>query len=329
MPHGIVRISSPSRLHFGLLAFGQPSGRQYGGVGLMLDRPRVELSVSAASHFSARGFAIERVKRLTRRWADARQQGVMPGCQIRVEELPPWHVGLGSGTQLALSVARGLDEFHGRPAVEPSELALIMGRGKRSAIGTFGFASGGLVSDPGKVAGEPIAPFAQQISAPAAWRYVLIQLRESDGLSGETETTAFQEMDMVPLAVTGQLEEELHDRLVPSFKAGDYLNFSESVYRYGKLAGGCFAQFQAGAFASPRIGELVEYVRELGVPGVGQSSWGPTIFAVTQGTREADRLVARLADYYGDVIEGIRVSAADTRGAVIRREVGAEQRATT
>ena len=42
-----VSVSAPTRLHFGLLAFGNQEGRNFGGVGLMLKKPRIKIKVKA------------------------------------------------------------------------------------------------------------------------------------------------------------------------------------------------------------------------------------------------------------------------------------------
>ena len=40
-----VRVRAPSRLHFGLLAFGDSAPRQFGGVVAMIDRPETHVLV--------------------------------------------------------------------------------------------------------------------------------------------------------------------------------------------------------------------------------------------------------------------------------------------
>ena len=44
----LVEVTASSRLHFGLFSFGHCQGRQFGGVGVMLDKPAVELHIQAA-----------------------------------------------------------------------------------------------------------------------------------------------------------------------------------------------------------------------------------------------------------------------------------------
>ncbi|MEX0710858.1 MAG: hypothetical protein WD278_00825, partial [Pirellulales bacterium] len=41
-----VHVTAPSRLHFGMLAFGQAGARQFAGVGAMIDSPGVRLSIA-------------------------------------------------------------------------------------------------------------------------------------------------------------------------------------------------------------------------------------------------------------------------------------------
>ena len=70
--------------------------------------------------------------------------------RITVEEAPPEHSGFGTGTQLALAVGRAVS------SLPTEEVARVTGRGRRSAIGTHGFATGGLLADGGRKDG--IAP---------------------------------------------------------------------------------------------------------------------------------------------------------------------------
>ena len=66
--------------------------------------------------------------------------------------------------------------------------------------------------------------------------------------------------------------------------------FGEAVFRFGTLAGECFASAQGGVFASPQIAGLVAAIRGFAIAGAGQSSWGPTVFAVAADEAEAQRL---------------------------------------
>src|SRR4051794_19352028 len=48
-----LRLQTPSRLHFGLLSWGSESSRQFGGVGLMIDAPGLEIHAEPAGSWRA------------------------------------------------------------------------------------------------------------------------------------------------------------------------------------------------------------------------------------------------------------------------------------
>ena len=79
--------------------------------------------------------------------------------------------------------------------------------------------------------------------------------------------------------------------MLPAAAANDCDAFGESVYRYGVRAGMCFAQQQGGPFANPQLQDWVAAIRRRGVRGVGQSSWGPTLFALLPSQADAEELV--------------------------------------
>jgi predicted sugar kinase len=93
--------------------------------------------------------------------------------------------------------------------------------------------------------------------------------------------------------------------------------FGDAVHEFGRLAGECFSVVQGGPFASPEIASLVDSIREFGVPGAGQSSWGPTVFAITPTEDEAQRLAEWLRGRYDETKHEIVVSRPDNRGATI------------
>ena len=109
----VVRVSAPSRLHFGLLSLGAQDRRQYGGAGVMIDAPGLRLSLRPAERLAAAGPLAERALALARRFAAQSGLGEEPSVQIDVEAAAPEHAGLGTGTQLALSIAAGIDRLAG------------------------------------------------------------------------------------------------------------------------------------------------------------------------------------------------------------------------
>lgn len=288
-----VRVRTPCRLHFGMFGFGQPVGPKYGGVGLMIEPTAVEATISAADRFVVVGDHAERARRVAKIVCDRWQLRGLPPCQIEIAA-PPDHVGLGVGTQLALAVAAGLRRFVKLPPQTAAELSTATGRGRRSAVGTYGFELGGLIVDAGKLPGEAIGRLAERVAMPDGWRIVLLRHADARGLAGEREAAAFSHLPAVPTSVTERLWRITYDQMLPAAKSADCRAFGEAVYEFGRLSGSCFAAAQGGPFASRAIEELVDAIRAADVAGVGQSSWGPTVFAVVPDDDEAQRLVQTL-----------------------------------
>jgi beta-RFAP synthase len=218
----------------------------------------------------------------------------MPHCNIEIRSAIPSHAGLGSGTQLALAIAAGLSAFCNLPGQSPQELALSVGRGLRSAVGTYGFAFGGLIVEQGKRPDEPISPLDCRLDLPDDWRFVLVRPQGLSGLAGDDETRAFGALPQVSPDLSEQLTALARDRLVPAAATADFGSFADSLFEYGRLSGECFATRQGGPFNGPLLTSIVQQIRDMGHSGVGQSSWGPTIFVLAPSQHAAERLVTDL-----------------------------------
>lgn len=315
MAQRVVRVTAGSRLHFGMLSFGQPRARQFGGAGVMISAPVTRLaiiesdadtwraatqgggtgSMPAALCPNVSGPMADRVAEFVTRLSRQAAWWRPAPFQIVVEAVPPAHAGLGSGTQLGMALAMGLAAWCDAPPQSAAALAQEVGRGRRSAVGVHGASLGGLIVEGGKLHDAEISPLVSRIALPDNWRFLLILADHSEGLCGEAEQQAFARLPPVPAEVTAALCRELVCELAPAAARGDFERFSESLYRYGRLAGECFAARQGGAYASPEIEQFVMRCRDLGARGVGQSSWGPTVFALCRDDAQAAALSANLA----------------------------------
>ncbi|MCA9174931.1 MAG: hypothetical protein KDB14_10665 [Planctomycetales bacterium] len=288
-----VTVQAGCRLHFGLFSFGG-EGRQFGGVGAMLDSPQVDLRISASSHFECKGVHATRVESFRNRFFSHHASLPTP-CLIEVLEAPPEHQGLGLGTALGMSVAAGLRAWLGMSPGNAGELAASVGRGLRSAVGAHGFLLGGMIAEQGRAAGEDqLSPLTHHLLPPSQWRFVLISPPSVPGLSGLQEQAAFDSLPAIGPARRQQLVTLAEQRLLPAAAAGDFAEFAESLHQFGKLAGECFAPIQGGPFNGPLVSGLVRWLRARGVLGVGQSSWGPTVYALVEDEAAAKALVERV-----------------------------------
>ena len=312
-----ISVKAPSRLHFGMLCFGDPRGREFGGVGVMIDAPELALQISPSDHLEVTGPLSDRTLDFVNCVWDTWSLGGTLGCRIEIVSAPRAHVGLGVGTQLGLAIAAGLNAFLGRPELGPEELAQSVKRGARSSVGTHGFMQGGLIVESGKRHAREISPLVTRVEFPEAWRFVLVCPSDQNGLSGQDEEKAFRTLPPVPASTTDGLCREVLLHLIPAARQGCFDEFSESLFRYGRLAGDCFAKSQGGTYATPRVEQLVGSIRQMGVQGVSQSSWGPTVFAVLPDEQAATALVQQLHEQpTADRLE-IVVTKANRTGARI------------
>ena len=317
-----LTVTAPSRLHFGLWSLAGDASRQFGGVGVMVDQPGVQLTIEPAPVLSASGPLAERALFFARRWAEFHRLPE-PHCALEIVSGPPDHIGLGTGTQLALAVGAGLCELHQLEIESPEQLAASVGRGLRSAVGAYGFLFGGLIVEQGKLPGEPVSPLDCRLDLPAEWRFLLARPLGIAGLAGEDEAAAIGGLPAVPAATTNQLMALAYEQLLPAAVTANFPAFAEATFRYGRLAGEIFTARQGGPYNGPVLTALVERIRDLGFPGVGQSSWGPTIFVACPSQAEAQRLsTALLEDTTKQSLETIIARPCRNGAQIVRRALG-------
>jgi len=302
----MTRVTAPSRLHFGLFhvpsarrpesdGAAESSVREFGGVGLMIDLPGVVVSARPAASWQFEGPLASRAQVYAHRFVTAADPPAGP-LQVLVERCPAEHTGLGVGTQLGLAVAKALAVEAGTPDLTAAVLAKRVGRGDRSAIGVHGFDAGGFIVEPGKVPGEALSPLLTRVRLPDNWRVAVFAPSGDDRWHGSREQEAFARAVETPR--TAGLTDALHrialQGMLPAAVAGDLPAFGEAVHEFNRRAGEPFAAAQGGAYAGPNVADMVAAVRDLGVTGVGQSSWGPAVFAVVGSADEAAWLVQEL-----------------------------------
>lgn len=291
----MIRVVGPSRLHFGLFRVpvageAEAGARAFGGVGLMIEQPGVVVDVRPAESSQFEGALASRAQVFATRFMLALPEERRRAFQVLVERCPAEHTGLGVGTQLGLAVAKALAVASGEPELASAELAARVGRGERSAIGVHGFDRGGLLVDAGKLPGEAVSPLLAHVSLPDEWRVVLFTPPVTNRWHGDHERRAFATASAGDPDALRKLAE---DEILPAARNGDVDAFGEAIYTFNRKAGEPFSVAQGGVYASREIADLVADVRACGVRGVGQSSWGPTVFAVAPDSDTALSLVLR------------------------------------
>jgi beta-RFAP synthase len=235
---------------------------------------------------------------------------------------PLEHIGLGVGTALGMAIAKVVNPEHwafdhsfGSESLNDERLARLAGRGKRSGIGVEGFTSGGFIADDGKLDDE-LPQLGVRLGFPPDWRVVLVRPPTPPVWYGDRERTAFarnRPADQA-LALTDRLRSLAYNTVVPAVQGTDFDTFAASIFEFNRLAGEPFHDDQGGPYAGPEVACVIDELIEMGAVGVGQSSWGPTVFAFCRDADEADHMATRARDRFSSATEVI-VTAANNTGA--------------
>jgi beta-ribofuranosylaminobenzene 5'-phosphate synthase len=294
-----VFVEAPARLHFGMLDLRGELGRRFGGIGAGLPTPSLLLEVTRApeGEVQAQGPDADRAAGYARRVLAAHD--VREGAMIRVHRSIPPHAGLGSGTQLGLAVARALAALHGFPE-DVRHLAHVVGRARRSAVGTWIFAHGGFVLEGGRRgSADRVAALLARLPFPADWRCVLAVPRSAPGVSGEAEAEAFTRLVPPSAAEVERVAHLVLMGLLPSLAEGDLAGFGSALTEVQRITGGWFAGVQGAAFAPGPSAALVDAMASWGAAGVGQSSWGPAVYGIVADDSRAETLAHRVRSALG------------------------------
>lgn len=292
-----VTVRAPARLHVGFLDLGAGLGRRFGGLGLSLDAPFTAVTLRRDARLQASGPDAARAEAALS--MVARALGLSDAVAVSVDAALPAHSGLGSGTQLGLAVGVGLARLNGLD-VAPRRIAHLLGRGRRSSIGLGAFETGGIILDGGRGAVDAPPPIVARVPIPAAWRILLIFDAALAGLSGSRETAAMATLPPFPDALADRLCRLAVLGALPAAVEGDAHAFGSAVGEMQRRLGDHFAQAQGGRFTSPDVAEALAAIEAGGAPGVGQSSWGPTGFAILGSAEAADTLADAMRARFRD-----------------------------
>ncbi|MEE9332323.1 MAG: beta-ribofuranosylaminobenzene 5'-phosphate synthase family protein [Methylophilaceae bacterium] len=285
-----VFVNAYARLHMGFLDLNGQAGRRFGSLGLGLDAPDtlIELALGKRIFNAAEANYVLKSKQALLAYANIKQE-----VSIHVHREIPRHFGLGSGTQMALAVGAGISQLFDLN-LTLDEIANITGRGNRSGIGIGTFSTGGLVIDGGRSAKTITPPIIAQHSFPSDWRVLLIFDQGYVGIHGEEELKAFAHLEDADLQLTQQVCHQVMMQALPAIKEQDLHTFGEAVALLQAYTGDYFSPVQGGRFTSQLVAQVLNFLTEDGVLCVGQSSWGPTGFAIFESEKVAEQYLTRL-----------------------------------
>jgi beta-RFAP synthase len=290
-----VRVHAPARLHLGFLDPAGTLGRPFGSLGLVFDGPETVVEIGRADSDRFESYPggtgpldkarahLEKLRRAT---------GCNDPVRLRLRSALPSHVGLGSGTQLALAVGRAFCATFDL-ALDSVQLAAMLGRGARSGVGVAGFDHGGLLLDGGPRADGSPAAIVARVALPVGWRAILVLDPRVQGLFGPEEKAALAALAPLPRTAAAEICHEVLMRVMPGAAGAEFAPFAQGLSRMQKVLGEHFAPVQHGrSFTSAAAGRLLNWVAGQTEAGIGQSSWGPAGFAFLASQAEADAVLA-------------------------------------
>ncbi len=324
-----VVLTTPARLHFGLLDLNGEIGRIDGGVGLALESPHTLVEAEKADRITAEcGDEPEITERVVTAMEAVRKHFDLGGAHVNIRARPLAHVGMGSATQTLLGAGHALCRLYGVEAGSV-EVAKLVGRGGTSGIGVEAVRSGGFILDGGhpfrrgqnsKSEYTPSGASAGFEPPPVLARYdfpdwdVLVAVPLGEGASGLREVTIFKVVCPIPLDQVREMCHILLMQMMPAVLERDLEMFGRAMEDFQTLG---FKVFELRA-QTRLLYDCLKFLKDNGGAGVGMSSWGPALFAFGEDLSELRRRTeAWLASHGGG--EAILTRANNT-GMRIREE---------
>ncbi|MHC1635231.1 MAG: beta-ribofuranosylaminobenzene 5'-phosphate synthase family protein, partial [Candidatus Methanospirareceae archaeon] len=223
--------------------------------------------------------------------------------RIRILRNLPRHVGLGSQTQLSLSVAKAIMVSEGKE-YSTRELARIVERGGTSGIGVAAFDKGGFILDGGHVFGKdakegdvktdflpssaskvPPPPVLFQHPLPEDWFFVVAIPDVKRGAHGAEEVEIFKKYCPIRGEEVEKICRIVLMRILPSVIEKDIETFAESLTMLQYIG---FKKKEV-ELQHDIIKQLFSFFENLSL-GYGMSSFGPTTYAVVKGEGKARKI---------------------------------------
>ena len=280
-----VSVIAPARLHMGFLDLSGALGRQFGSIGVALNEPVTQLVISASDKKYIENKSVSKYLTIFCKAFD-----VSDALNIAIVETIPEHIGLGSGTQMALAVGAGLNAFYDLK-LSVRDIAAVMDRGLRSGIGIGVFEQGGLVIDGGRGENTITPPMLAHFDVPENWRFILVFDKRGQGLHGQQEIQAFKTLPPFPRSEVERLSYLLLMQALPAIAEKDLARFGDVITELQRAVGEYFSSAQGGIFSSGDVAESMSWLANRGAVAVGQTSWGPTGFCLVENAEIAENLI--------------------------------------
>ncbi len=316
-----VKVRCSGRLHMGFFDLHGGLGRKFGSIGLTLAEPALQIEAQPAATLKVTGMPEIPATVLAKASAMAQQLisrlNLTGAVDLKISQFIPEHAGLGSGTQIALAVGSAINRLY-QLDLSARQIAELTGRGRRSGIGIAAFDHGGLLIDGGRsIAPDSISvpPLLARYDFPQAWAILLIFDATQPGIHGEQEKLGFNQLPVFPESLAADLCRHVLMQAMPAIVERDLNAFGQAIQVLQQQVGDYFAPVQGGRYASKRVSEVLHYLQQSGVACFGQSSWGPTGFAIFETADIAEQYARQLKTRFTDQALSWKICKANNHGA--------------
>ena len=324
-----IRIKTASRLHFGLIDLNGELGRIDGGIGIALNNPNsiIEASPEDKDIIIESRTQTDTIKEIAEKVL--KHLNLDKGIKIKVKELIPPHVGLGSKTQLSLGIASLITRIYSNTIYPDYELARITGRGGTSGIGVNVFSKGGFILDGGHTFGkdkdkESILPSSASSAPPASplvryeipdnWYFVITIPNAGKHIHGINEVNIFKKYCPISAEEVGKVSRLVLMKILPSIAFKNIRMFGEGLSGLQEIG---FKKHEI-ELQPQIIKDLMKFYLDNGAHGAGISSFGSVTYALILGSGNAKRLKKKTEDFLESNEGGtVFISKPNNSGATI------------
>ncbi|AFH42797.1 hypothetical protein IOK49_05820 [Fervidicoccus fontis] len=317
----MIYVEAGSRLHLGFYNIKEGNWF-YGSLGVYIEEPKTIVKIEEKKSDE---YKKEEAK-IFRYHLNICGEG---NVSYSIVTSPPSQKGLGSTTQLSLSIAKGLSVICSKK-INLKKIAVLAGRGTISGIGIYGFIYGGFLVDSGRFSKEnkleppskvkDLPQLITRISFPYGWKVVIIVPRKKIGLKEEDEKFMLSPNEEKELG--RKLRLSLWEKTIRGLISKNIGLFGKGIEDIQKHMGEYFSKYQGGEFSSEETEKAVEVLRHSGTVGIGQSSWGPAAYGFYEVEKEEEiRKKIEKEIYKKDIDADVYFSGIRNHGYKIREKL--------
>jgi beta-ribofuranosylaminobenzene 5'-phosphate synthase len=291
-----IQVSAPARLHLGDIDPFAIGRFGYAPI-LAIEEPRTVVKAEVADSLVVSGEEVEEAEIYVQRVLEAFK---LKGAHVEIERTAPRHAGFGSTTQLSLAIGRAVTLAYG---VDTSLHELVKSVRRTSTGGLYTFEYGGLIVSGGFksrpeggifIRDDPlIPPIILRSCFPDQWRFVIVRPTIAPmSPDGEAEEQAFEKLlsQSPPVDLTRKAYFLLAAKLLPALMEKDAEAFGSVLSKIQETVGRIYQPVQGSVF-NPGSEWLISMLKRSDETlGYGQTSWGPTVYAFTDGADPAERI---------------------------------------